>query len=172
MCVKGDEHKLDSFLITRAVHIDTKGYFPENVARFWLAEIACGLAFLHERRIIHRDIKPDNILLDAAGHAHITDFNVATRYSSRRPHTSVGGTMAYMAPEIFSRRGYSWQVDWWSLGIVAYELLWHKRPFDGKTAEKMAQSVLHDPIVTPPCVVPKMPPISSEGCEAVLSVRT
>ena len=96
-----------------------------------------------------RDLKPDNILLDAMGHAHITDFNVAIHYSEKRLHTSIAGSMAYMAPQIVGKKGYSWQVDWWSLGITVYELLFHKRPFDGRSAEKMTRSILNDPLTFP-----------------------
>lgn len=83
------------------------------------------------------------------GHAHITDFNVAIHYSERRLHTSIAGSMAYMAPEVVGRKGYSWWVDWWSLGVVAYELLFHRRPFDGRTSEKMTQSILKDSVKVP-----------------------
>jgi len=83
------------------------------------------------------------------GHAHITDFNVAIHYSDRRLHTSVAGSMAYMAPQVIGKKGYSWQVDWWSLGVTAYELLFHKRPFDGRNAEKMTQSILKDSLTFP-----------------------
>jgi serine/threonine kinase 32 len=83
------------------------------------------------------------------GHAHITDFNVAIHYSDRRMHTSVAGSMAYMAPQVVGKKGYSWQVDWWSLGVTAYELLFHKRPFDGRNAQKMTQSILKDPLTFP-----------------------
>ena len=95
------------------------------------------------------DLKPDNILLDSAGHVHITDFNVAIHYSERRLHTSVAGSMAYMAPQVVGKRGYSWQIDWWSLGITAYELIFHRRPFDGRTVEKMTQSIMKDPLRFP-----------------------
>lgn len=95
------------------------------------------------------DLKPDNILLDSAGHAHITDFNVAIHYSERRLHTSVAGSMAYMAPQVVGKKGYSWQIDWWSLGITAYELIFHKRPFDGRSAEKMKESIMKDPLRVP-----------------------
>jgi serine/threonine protein kinase len=150
-----------------------KGCFPERVVRFWIAEVACGLAFLHERGIIHRDLKPDNIVLDASGHAHITDFNIATYYSPRRGHTTVCGTVAYMAPEILhpAHQGYQWQVDWWSLGVIAHELLWARRPFEGNNIEKITHRVLSDPITIPPCVNLTMRPISAEGCHAVFSVR-
>ncbi|KAG5636758.1 hypothetical protein H0H81_006948 [Sphagnurus paluster] len=130
-------------------HLERKGHIPQDVVRFWMAELSCGLEYLHSQRIIHRDLKPDNILLDAMGHAHITDFNVAIHYSERRLHTSVAGSMAYMAPQVVGRKGYSWQIDWWSLGITAYELLFHKRPFDGRNAEKMTQSILKDPLKFP-----------------------
>ena len=95
------------------------------------------------------DIKPDNILLDARGHAHFTDFNVAIHYSERRLHTSVAGSMAYMAPQVIGKKGYSWQADWWSLGITAYELILHNRPFEGRSAEKMTNSILKDPLRFP-----------------------
>jgi serine/threonine kinase 32 len=83
------------------------------------------------------------------GHAHLTDFNVAIHYSERRLHTSVAGSMAYMAPQVVNRKGYSWQIDWWSLGITAYELLFHKRPFDGRTSDKMTTSILKDSLRFP-----------------------
>ncbi|KIP02208.1 hypothetical protein PHLGIDRAFT_130859 [Phlebiopsis gigantea 11061_1 CR5-6] len=130
-------------------HLERKGRIEEGVVRFWLAELAEALNYLRKQRIIHRDLKPDNILLDAAGHAHITDFNVAIHYSERRLHTSVAGSMAYMAPEVVGRKGYTWCVDWWSLGVVMWELLFHRRPFDGRTAEKMTNSILKDPLKLP-----------------------
>ncbi|KAF8150615.1 kinase-like domain-containing protein [Crassisporium funariophilum] len=130
-------------------HLERKGYIREEVVRFWMAELASALEYLHRQRIIHRDLKPDNILLDAMGHAHITDFNVAIHYSERRLHTSVAGSMAYMAPQVVSKKGYSWQIDWWSLGVTAFELIFHKRPFDGRNAEKMTHSILKDPLRFP-----------------------
>ncbi|KAJ7158912.1 kinase-like domain-containing protein [Mycena filopes] len=130
-------------------HLERKGSIPEEVVCFWLAELSCGIAYLHRQKIIHRDIKPDNILLDAMGHAHLTDFNVAIHYSDRRLHTSVAGSMAYMAPQVVGRKGYSWAIDWWSLGVTAYELLFHRRPFDGRTSERMTQSILKDPLKFP-----------------------
>ncbi|KAH7907274.1 kinase-like domain-containing protein [Hygrophoropsis aurantiaca] len=130
-------------------HLQRMGGLDEHVVKFWVAELASGLSYLHKQRIIHRDIKPDNILLDSRGHAHITDFNVAIHYSERRLHTSVAGSMAYMAPEVVGRKGYTWCVDWWSLGVTVYELLFHRRPFDGKTTEKMTNSILKDPLRFP-----------------------
>ena len=121
---------------------------------FTARESCTGMCFrflLPQGLIPSSDIKPDNILLDAQGHAAITDFNIAIHYSRSRMHTSVAGSMAYMAPEVVDpqRRGYTWQVDWWSLGVSAFELLWHKRPFDGNSAETMRDSILNHPIKKP-----------------------
>nr|KAF6350276.1 serine/threonine kinase 32A [Myotis myotis] len=78
------------------------------------------------------DMKPDNILLDEHGHVHITDFNIAAMLPRESQITTMAGTKPYMAPEMFSSRreaGYSFAVDWWSLGVTAYELLRGRRPY-------------------------------------------
>jgi serine/threonine kinase 32 len=70
--------------------------FTEEAIRFWIAEVACALRYLHSRGIVHRDVKPDNILLDAEGHAHLADFNVASYLQPNRKLTGRSGTAAYM----------------------------------------------------------------------------
>jgi serine/threonine protein kinase len=73
--------------------------FDENVIRFWIAELACAINYLHRERVVHRDIKPDNILLDEEGHAHLSDFNIASHLPSNRPLTSQSGTALYMGKQ-------------------------------------------------------------------------
>ncbi|KAG9070930.1 hypothetical protein KI688_008473 [Linnemannia hyalina] len=104
-------------------HLERAGPMKEEVVRFYVAELALALDALHSRRIIHRDLKPDNVLLDEHGHAHLTDFNIAVYYNPSKPLVSIAGSMAYMAPEVLMRKGYFESVDWWSLGVVMFELL-------------------------------------------------
>ena len=148
------------------VHLERLGSLPEESVRYYVAEIASALAFLHEHRIMHRcvplfslshylialsisDIKPDNILLDERGHAHLTDFNIAVHFTERRMLTGVAGSMAYMAPEILSKRGYTYPIDWWSLGVCAYELVFGRRPFRGKTNADLTHSISKDSLRFP-----------------------
>ncbi|KAK7679470.1 hypothetical protein QCA50_017524 [Cerrena zonata] len=130
-------------------HLERMGSMGEDTVRFYMAELSSALGFLHEKRIIHRDLKPDNILLDERGHAHITDFNIAVHYTERRLLTGVAGSMAYMAPEILAKRGYTYTIDWWSLGVCAYELIFGRRPFRGKTNSDLTHSICKDALRFP-----------------------
>ncbi|KZV92519.1 kinase-like protein [Exidia glandulosa HHB12029] len=141
-------------------HLERLGHLPEEAVRFWIAELSSALDYLHSKRIVHRDLKPDNILLDAKGHAHLTDFNIAVHlhYSTSsapgqpprlKPLTGVAGSMAYMAPEVLAKKGYTTTVDWWSLGVCAYELLFGKRPFRGRTNGELKMAIMKASIRVP-----------------------
>ncbi|XP_035287727.1 serine/threonine-protein kinase 32A [Anguilla anguilla] len=115
-------------------HLQQNVHFSESTVKLYVCEIALALQYLRSKRIIHRDIKPDNILLDEDGHTHLTDFNIAAVVKDDLRATSIAGTKPYMAPELFqpfegTHPGYSFSVDWWSLGITAYELLRGQRPY-------------------------------------------
>ncbi|XP_078355899.1 uncharacterized protein LOC144640687 isoform X2 [Oculina patagonica] len=110
-----------------AGHINALGKFPEELARFFAAEIICGLEFLYVKGIIHRDIKPENVLLSAEGHAKISDFGLATMNANGT--RGIVGTLPYMAPEMLDNEPYDCSVDWWAFGIMLFVMLTGQLPF-------------------------------------------
>ncbi|KAM4062969.1 kinase [Hirsutella rhossiliensis] len=134
-------------------HISRKT-FTEEAVRFWIAELGCALRYIHGQGIIHRDVKPDNVLLDADGHVHLTDFNVASDVIPKRVLTSKSGTLAYLAPEVYAGKGYDVRADWWSLGVLFYECIYNKRPFDGSNEATLSQQIQGNrpkyPVTQPP----------------------
>ncbi|KAL2890043.1 Serine/threonine-protein kinase 32A [Ceratocystis lukuohia] len=137
-------------------HISRKT-FTEEAVRFWIAELGCALRYVHGQGIIHRDVKPDNVLLDADGHVHLTDFNVATDVVPGRLIASRSGTLAYLGPEVYAGKGYDVRADWWSLGVVFYECIYNKRPFEGSSEQSLSQAIQAGrpryPITQPPVSV-------------------
>ncbi|KAJ7449517.1 kinase-like domain-containing protein [Mycena latifolia] len=129
-------------------HLERLGSLDEDVVRFYVAQLSSAVQFLHDNNIMHRDLKPDNILLDERGNAHLTDFNIGLKFTERRL-MGVAGSMAYMAPEILTKRGYSYNIDWWSLGVCAYELIFGRRPFRGRTNSDLTYSITKDPLKWP-----------------------
>ncbi|KAE9400385.1 kinase-like protein [Gymnopus androsaceus JB14] len=129
-------------------HLERLGSLQEDVVKFYVAQLSSAVEFLHQSGIMHRDIKPDNILLDERGNAHLTDFNIAVHFGERKL-TGVAGSMAYMAPEILNKRGYTCNIDWWSLGVCAYELTFGRRPFRGRTNSDLTYSISKDPLKWP-----------------------
>ncbi|XP_045407094.1 serine/threonine-protein kinase 32A isoform X1 [Lemur catta] len=136
-------------------HLQQNVRFLEDTVKLFICELAMALDYLQSQRIIHRDIKPDNILLDEHGHVHITDFNIAAMLPREMQITTVAGTKPYMAPEMFNCRkeaGYSFAVDWWSLGVTAYELLRGRRPYHirSSTSSKEIAHMFETAVVTYP----------------------
>lgn len=118
--------------------LTASSFTPQSVARL-LEQIASGLAVAHRKGIVHRDIKPDNILLDEDRNAYLADFGIAKITSEREANTDhlMVGSPAYIAPEQVLGQVVSPQTDLYSLGIVIYELLMGKRPFQEETATEL-----------------------------------
>ena len=145
-------------------HISRKT-FTEEAVRFWCAELGCALRYIHKQGIVHRDVKPDNVLLDSEGHVHLADFNVASDFTPNRQLTSKSGTLAYLAPEVYMNKGYTSEVDWWSLGVTFYECIYNKRPFEANHHDALAQAIVKAdppfPVTSPPVGMPCLHAISS-----------
>ena len=131
--------------------LEKHGPRPSAQVRVILAQIASGMAYAHERGVIHRDLKPGNILIDNQGVVKIADFGFAKAMStdssvSLSMTAGVLGTPAYMAPEIWEGKEASAQSDIYSLGCIAYEMLIGKPLFDGESAAQiMTKHVVHGP---------------------------
>lgn len=112
-------------------HMGVRRRFRESEAKFFIACILLGLEFLHLHNIIHRDIKPENLVFDDMGYLRVTDLGIAR---AMKPNNSndTSGTPGYMAPEVMCRQDHSFSVDHYAVGVIAYELMLGRRPFNGR----------------------------------------
>lgn len=143
--------------------------FPNPVAKFYAAEVVLALEYLHSHDIIYRDLKPENILLDRNGHIKITDFGFAKEVSTVT--WTLCGTPDYIAPEVITTKPYNKSVDWWSLGVLIYEMLAGYTPFYDTTPMKTYEKILSGKIHFPSFLHPDVIDLLSRLITADLSSR-
>jgi serum/glucocorticoid-regulated kinase 2 len=139
------------------------GQFAEDMTKFFLAQLVISIGYLHSNNIVHRDLKLENILLEEdgkdnsplmpsyIGYIRLIDFGISKQldFQARQHSYSVRGTPEYMAPETIDKSGHSFPVDWWALGIVAYEMLVGQPPFYQEDQDEMFNSILNEDIAYP-----------------------
>jgi serine/threonine protein kinase len=136
-------------------HLKKMRIFPEDMVRFYAAELVLALQHLHAVDVVYRDLKPEIVLLDAAGHIKITDFGLSKdEVADDTGAKTFCGTPEYLAPEMLinrkTRRGYGKAVDWWSLGTLIYEMLTGWPPFYDKSLRRMCEQILRADLRFPP----------------------
>ncbi|XP_041435994.1 protein kinase C delta type-like [Xenopus laevis] len=126
--------------------IDIAGALEMDSIRFYAAEMVCALQFLHSNGIIHRDLKPGNVLVTSEGHVKIADFGLAVEgiYGYRKARGR-RGTLPYMAPEVIEGQAYDAGIDWWSLGILIYEMATGDHPlYSGNDVSEFIEAIKYN----------------------------
>ena len=132
-------------------HLSRYRRFQEPVARFYTAELLLALGHLHKNGIIYRDLKPENVLLDADGHVKLGDFGLA-KDGIRHPTQgakSMCGTPEYMAPEVLNAAGHGFCVDYWGLGMILFEMMTGLPPWYTTDRQKLFQRLRRAPLIFP-----------------------
>eukprot|EP01104_Vermistella_antarctica_P018744 TRINITY_DN7063_c0_g1_i1.p1 TRINITY_DN7063_c0_g1~~TRINITY_DN7063_c0_g1_i1.p1 ORF type:complete len:566 (+),score=115.96 TRINITY_DN7063_c0_g1_i1:319-2016(+) len=132
-----------------------RGRLNKKEVRFFSAELALALHYLHKNDIVYRDIKPENVLVDPAGHVCLTDFGVCKALTKGARTNSVVGTPSHVAPEVLSKKfEYGVEVDFWSLGVLMYEMITGKTPFADSSIARTFDNIKHKQLVFDPNYFP------------------
>ena len=126
-------------------HINKKAVYnrknDENQLKYIAGCVLVGLNYIHEKQIIHKDIKPENLVFDSRGYIHITDFGISKIYHPDNGKEN-SGTPGYMAPEVLFNKDHNFSVDYFSLGVILYELLMGRRPYHGHSKKELRKDVV------------------------------
>jgi serine/threonine protein kinase len=135
-------------------HIGQRGRLPEALARFYAAQIALAIGYLHSNGVAYRDLKPENLLLDGEGNINVVDLGLCKdgMRSATQGSQSFCGTTEYLAPEILNYQEHGLAVDWWSYGMVLYEMLTGLPPWYSYKQEEVVRGILGGELTFPPYV--------------------
>ncbi|XP_029941000.1 serine/threonine-protein kinase N2 isoform X2 [Salarias fasciatus] len=132
------------------------GIFTDKQTLFYASCVLLGLEFLHQNKIVYRDLKLDNLLMDADGFIRIADFGLCKEGMGYGDRTSTFcGTPEFLAPEVLTDNNYTRSVDWWGLGVLVYEMLVGESPFPGDDEEEVFDSIVNDDVRYPSFLSPE-----------------
>ena len=124
--------------------------FSEKTVKFIAAQLVMAFGCLHEKKVVHRDLKPENVLFQEDGYIKLADFGLAKFLTNETQATySFCGTAEYLAPEVIDQLGHSFTVDWWTLGILVYELKTGRPPFLDKNNHRLGLLIKKGKIIFP-----------------------
>ena len=124
-------------------HLCLYNEFNEIECKFFAACILLALEYIHDNNVIHRDLKPENLVFDKEGYLKLTDFGIAKIYNKKVDNSSeTSGTPGYMAPEVLCCLNHNQCVDYYALGIILYEIMMKKRPYNGRSRRELKEKVL------------------------------
>ncbi|KAG7201762.1 hypothetical protein KM043_004483 [Ampulex compressa] len=121
-------------------HLRRMGKFDESLARFYAAQVALALEYMHHCSLVYRDLKPENILIESTGYIRVTDFGFCKMIENRT--WTLCGTPEYLAPEVILSKGYGKSVDWWSFGVLIYEMNAGYPPFYAQEPMKIYEKIV------------------------------
>lgn len=140
-------------------HLNAHNKFTERDAQFFCACIITALNYIHENNVIHKDIKPENLVFESSGYLRVTDFGVARAFRAGN-NEETSGTPGYMAPEVLCRQEHSFSADFFAVGVILYEIIMGKRPYLGRTREDIRAAVLAKQVKI-------SKPLAGWSCEAI-----
>ena len=120
--------------------------FSQSQIKFFISNIILALNYIHNNNIIHRDIKPENLMFDGRGYLHLIDFGIARKIRKDKPINDRSGTPGYFAPEVIMKKSQDFSSDFFSVGVICYELIFGKKPFKGENKKEMAEEILYKKI--------------------------
>jgi serine/threonine protein kinase len=123
-------------------HLSDGVHYTEHETKFILANIILCLQYIHSQRIFHRDVKPENLVFDSNGYLHLTDFGIAHELEIDEGVIDSSGTPGYMAPEALMKKPQNFLVDFFALGVLAFELMMGKRPYVGRTKKEIKDKMI------------------------------
>ena len=146
-------------------YINNNISFNESQIKFMISNLILSLRYIHNNNIIHRDIKPENLIFDDKGYLYLTDFGIARKIRNGKPILANSGTPGYISPEVLLKKPQNFSSDFFSVGVICYELLMGKKPFKGKDKKSIAEKILYKNIKLTKKKIPKN--FSTDICDFI-----